>query len=70
MAETASVDFGDHIMCHLWKGESAALNALDYKRHGGVSHYLFLDGHVEALPVGNVFAPSKNINLFNPSLAR
>ncbi len=70
LAEPRSIDFGDHIMCHLWKSRNAALNALDYKRHGSVSNYLFLDGHVDALPVEAVFLPEKKINLFNPSLAQ
>jgi len=70
LAEPRSVNFADHIMPHLWKSNAAALNALDSKRHGTTSNYLFLDGHVETLRVEAVFIKGTDLDLFNPALAR
>jgi len=69
LAEPRSLDFGDHLMCHLWNGASAALNALESRRHIRKANYLFVDGHVETLPIEAVFAPDRGIDRFNPSLA-
>ena len=69
LAEPRSLDFGNHIMCHLWRGTAAAQYALDYKRHGAASNYLFLDGHVETLPLDAVYSPAKRIQPVQ-SLAR
>jgi prepilin-type processing-associated H-X9-DG protein len=70
MGQTKPVRFGDHLMCHHWSGIQAAKNALNYKIHDGKANYLFVDGHVETLPVEATFDPTRKINRWNPSLAR
>jgi prepilin-type processing-associated H-X9-DG protein len=57
-------------MCHQWSKQAAALNAVDSLRHGKVSNYLFVDGHVESLRLEQTFDPAAGINLWNPSLAK
>lgn len=69
LAESKPVSFGDHLMCHMWSKLSGAANAVDSKRHGTRSNYVFADGHVEALPLEETFNPKTNKNLWNPSLA-
>ncbi|MFZ4775594.1 MAG: prepilin-type N-terminal cleavage/methylation domain-containing protein [Terrimicrobiaceae bacterium] len=70
LAEPRGNYFGDHLMCHQWSGLTGARNALDSKRHGKTSNYLFVDGHAESLTVEATFDPSKNLNLWNPAKAR
>lgn len=70
MGQTRPVRFGDHLMCHQWSGVQAAKNALNHAIHDGKANYLFLDGHVETLRVEDTFDPARNINRWNPSLAR
>jgi prepilin-type N-terminal cleavage/methylation domain-containing protein/prepilin-type processing-associated H-X9-DG protein len=70
LAETRTVPFGDHFMCHQWSGTTAARNALAFDRHAKKSDFLFADGHAETLPVEITFAPERKINLWNPSTAR
>lgn len=60
----------DHFMCHQWTSTSTAKSAVAWDRHSKKSNYLFVDGHVEALPVEATFNPGLGINLWNPSLAR
>jgi len=48
---------------------NGAANAVDAKRHDGKANYLFVDGHVETLPISSTFDTAKGINLWNPSLA-
>lgn len=69
LAEPKPVYYADHIMCHLWTTTKAASNAIDSSRHGKTSNFLFVDGHVESLPVEATFYPAKRINLWNPGLA-
>jgi prepilin-type processing-associated H-X9-DG protein len=57
-------------MCHQWSGIPAARNAVAWDRHSKKSNFLFVDGHVEALPVEATFNPGAGINLWNPSLAK
>lgn len=63
---------GDHVMSHLWSRAESALGAIDATRHGARagSHYVFVDGHVEAMDVEQTFNPAAGVNLWNPSLAR
>ncbi len=71
LAETASAAGGmapDHFMCHQWSGIGAARNAIAHDRHAGKSNYLFVDGHVECLPVEATFV-SREQNRWNPSVA-
>ena len=70
MGQTRPVIYGDHLMCHQWSGLQAAKNALNHEIHDGKSNYLFVDGHVETLPVEKTFDPSRQLNRWNPSLAR
>lgn len=58
----------DHLMCHQWSSVNAAKNAVAHERHSGKSNFLFVDGHVETLPVSNTFK-SRTENLWNPSTA-
>jgi prepilin-type N-terminal cleavage/methylation domain-containing protein/prepilin-type processing-associated H-X9-DG protein len=58
----------DHFMCHQWSSASAARNAVAHDRHGSNAHYLFVDGHVEKLPIEATFT-SREKNLWNPSVA-
>lgn len=71
LAEVRGVSGGmgaDHFMCHQWSSLAAAKNAVAHDRHAGRAHYLFVDGHVESLPVDATFT-SRMKNLWNPSLA-
>lgn len=71
LGETASATGGmapDHFMCHQWSGPAAARRAVAHDRHNGRANYLFVDGHVESLPVEATFV-SRGENLWNPSLA-
>lgn len=70
LAEPRGIYFGDHLMCHQWSGLAGARNALDSKRHGKTSNYLFVDGHAECLAVESTFDPSKLLDKWNPSKAR
>ncbi len=68
-AESPPTLYADHFMCHQWSSLKAAKNATAHTRHNGRSHFLFLDGHVERLPIEATFDPAKAVNLWNPSLA-
>ena len=61
--------YGDHVMCHQWSSPVAAKNAMSQNRHSGKSNMVFADGHVETLRPEDTLNPSRNINLWNPSLA-
>lgn len=69
LAEPKPVPYADHLMCHQWSGTKGAGNAVDARRHGDKSNYLFADGHGEALPLAATFDPAKGVNLWNPALA-
>jgi prepilin-type N-terminal cleavage/methylation domain-containing protein/prepilin-type processing-associated H-X9-DG protein len=69
MAQSKPVFFGDHLMCHQWSSLQALKNALNHDVHGGFSHYLFVDGHIEKLPGEQTFNPNTGLNLWNPALA-
>lgn len=60
----------DHFMSHQWTTARGAANAVDSLRHGKTSNFLFVDGHVESLPISETFDTAKGINLWNPSLAK
>lgn len=70
MGEVKPMRFGDHLMCHQWSGTQAAKNAINHDVHSGKANYLFLDGHVEMLRAEETFDPSRQVNRWNPSLAR
>lgn len=71
LAETGASAGGmapDHFMAHQWSSSAAAQRAVAHDRHGGRANYLFVDGHVESLPVEATFT-SRMENLWNPSVA-
>ena len=72
LAETRSGSGGamtaDHFMCHQWSSLTAVKNAVAHDRHSGKSNFLFVDGHVETLPIADTFK-SRTDNLWNPSTA-
>lgn len=49
LAETPSIPFGDHFMCHQWSSEDAVRQAVNWERHSKKSNFLFADGHAETL---------------------
>jgi prepilin-type processing-associated H-X9-DG protein len=69
LAECMPSLYADHFMCHQWSSLKAARTATAHTRHAGRSHFLFLDGHVERLPIESTFDPAKAVNRWNPSLA-
>lgn len=69
LGEMKPVFYADHFMCHLWTSAAGAANAVDTKRHGGRSNFLFVDGHVGTLPLADTFDRARKINLWNPGLA-
>jgi prepilin-type N-terminal cleavage/methylation domain-containing protein/prepilin-type processing-associated H-X9-DG protein len=70
VAEARPVPFADHFMCHQWSKLKTAETAVAHDRHAGIANYLFIDGHVESLPVQETFDPSLGRNLWNPSLVQ
>lgn len=71
LAETAAASGGmapDHFMAHQWSSPAAPRRAVAHDRHNGRANYLFVDGHVESLPVETTFV-SRSENLWNPSVA-
>lgn len=69
LAEPKAVYYADHIMCHMWSSARGATNAVDTQRHAKKSSYLFVDGHVESLPIEATYDPATGVNRWNPSLA-
>jgi len=69
VAEARPQPFVDHFMSHLWTTFPAAETDVALDRHGTASNYLFIDGHVEPLPLEATFEPAGRPNLWNPSLA-
>lgn len=69
LAEPKTVYYADHIMCHQWTSLKGATNAVDTLRHSNKSNYLFVDGHVESLPIEGTYDPKTGLNRWNPSLA-
>lgn len=52
-----------HLDYHWQPGGLALQDSIDTGRHSGVSNYLFVDGHVEAMPFDYTLQP---INMHNP----
>jgi prepilin-type processing-associated H-X9-DG protein len=59
----------DHIMPHFWQSAADAAEVAQ-NRHGNKSNYSFVDGHAEAREFSKIFSPERQIDLWNPSLAR
>ena len=58
----------DHIMPHFWMTPQDATD-VDARRHKGRSNYNFVDGHSEAREFRTTYAPSCQVDLWNPQLA-
>jgi prepilin-type processing-associated H-X9-DG protein/prepilin-type N-terminal cleavage/methylation domain-containing protein len=59
----------DHIMSHFWVGEGGSGHDCAHDRHKGKANYAFADGHIKRLKLNEIYAPSRGINRWNPSLA-
>ncbi len=69
VCETAPHVVGsDHVHPELWMAMRDLQNVVDHERHGGRSHYLFVDGHVQAMALEETWDPGR-VNLWNPLLA-
>jgi prepilin-type processing-associated H-X9-DG protein len=66
-AENASA--ADHIMPNFWTAPADAVD-LAARRHGARSNYTFVDGHAAARELATVYEPLRQVDLWNPSLAR
>lgn len=69
LAEVKPIQFGDHLMAHLWTSVEGPRNAVNFDVHDGRSNYLFADGHVESMEIEETLDRSRGLNLWNPSLA-
>jgi prepilin-type N-terminal cleavage/methylation domain-containing protein/prepilin-type processing-associated H-X9-DG protein len=58
----------DHFMAHFWTTLQDASD-VDRLRHKCRSNYNFVDGHAAARDLRETFDPSKQLDLWNPSLA-
>jgi len=65
---------GDHLMAQTWIGPSSSQDyapaELDAKRHGRTANYGYLDGHVWSQVFKETFDNAKNIDNWNPGMAR
>jgi prepilin-type processing-associated H-X9-DG protein len=72
-AENSSSDSrsmgADHIMAHFWTS-AGEVSDVERHRHRARSDYSFVDGHAQALKFDATIDPERQINLWNPDLAR
>jgi len=59
----------DHIMPHFWTTLADA-EEVDSRRHCGRANYTFVDGHSQRLQLLATYNPSRNVDDWNPLLAR
>jgi prepilin-type N-terminal cleavage/methylation domain-containing protein/prepilin-type processing-associated H-X9-DG protein len=59
----------DHIMPHFWMGPEDATD-VDKNRHANRPNYNFVDGHAAPLPFVATYDPARQVDLWNPGLAR
>lgn len=59
----------DHIMPHFWMTSQDATDVAAH-RHQSRSNYNFVDGHSEALAFLSTYDPPREVDLWNPCLAR
>lgn len=69
LVEPKRVANADHVMSHFWTRAQDAVNSIDTARHGQMSNYLFVDGHVAPALPNDQYDPSRGIDNWNPSLA-
>ena len=64
LGEKLIMSAADHLMAHFWLmgGEPE----IDTERHGKVSNYIFVDGHVETLSLEKTFSVEEKIDHWNP----
>ena len=62
MSESSSAD---HVMAHFWAANLGTVE-IAHDRHQGKSHFVFADGHVEALPLTEDINASIGLDLWNP----
>lgn len=55
----------DHVMAHFW-APGAKPTEMDELRHGGRVAFAFCDGHVEWLPVHQIYDPDRGIDRWHP----
>ncbi|MHC1762858.1 MAG: type II secretion system protein [Verrucomicrobiia bacterium] len=66
-SENASA--ADHIMPHFWVNPTDTADVAK-TRHGRTSNYTFVDGHGEAREFAKTYAPERQVDAWNPSLAQ
>lgn len=59
----------DHIMPNFWGGPADTYDVAK-RRHGKGSNYLFVDGHVEALPFESTYNPPAQVDRWHPEKGR
>jgi prepilin-type processing-associated H-X9-DG protein/prepilin-type N-terminal cleavage/methylation domain-containing protein len=59
----------DHVMPEDWTQLADAMSDVASTRHSGKSNYLFVDGHVQLLPLTRTYQPP-NLDCWNPALAQ
>jgi len=70
--ELLSLSAEDHLMAHFWLMNTKILEGIettveiDTQRHGGLSNYVYADGHVETQPFQETFDIKQNIDRWNP----
>ncbi len=55
----------DHVMAHFW-APGAKPTEMDERRHGGRVAFAFCDGHVECLPVRQIYDPARGVDRWHP----
>jgi len=68
LGQSIVMSAADHFMAHFWLigGEPE----IDTQRHKKVSTYVYVDGHVETLPIEKTFCLDKKIDDWNPATAK
>ncbi len=59
----------DHVMPHFWMSAADATD-VDQRRHKKRSNYNFVDGHSEARVFNTTYDPARQVDQWNPALAR
>jgi prepilin-type N-terminal cleavage/methylation domain-containing protein/prepilin-type processing-associated H-X9-DG protein len=67
--QAESATGADHIMTHFWTSAADAAEVAA-GRHGRRANYAFVDGHSQALELLITYDPAREVDLWNPGLAR